>query len=108
LYALNGNAYQEAAVLRGHGGPVRLVLFPLEGKTLISICEQGVAILWDLATGAETYRWSLEGAGASAGGSGALATGQCGVALTPDGRYVAIGLPEGAVTVLRLFSKKSK
>jgi serine/threonine protein kinase len=108
LFALNGNAYQEAAVLRGHSGPVRLVLFPLEGKTLISICEQGVAILWDLASGAETHRWPLESAGDSGSQSGAFATGKCGLALTPDGRYVAIGSPEGAVTVLRLFSKKSK
>jgi len=103
LFALDGNSYQEAAVLRGHSGAVRLVMFPLEGKNLISICERGVAILWDLASGAESYRWSLGELGAPTPGSGSS-----GLAMTPDGRYVAIGSPEGGVTLWRLFSKKSK
>jgi len=101
LFAQNGNAYQEAAVLQGHVGPVRLVAFPPEGKHLISICEKGEAILWDLATGLEAHRWSL-------GASGDLTAGKYGVAFTNDGRYVAIGAPEGGLTVFRLFSKKSK
>jgi serine/threonine protein kinase len=101
LYGMNGNSYKEAAVLSGHSAPVRLVSFPSDGKHLISICEKGEGILWDLATGAETHRWSL-------GGTGDLATGRNGLAITNDGRYVAIGAPEGGVTVLRLFSKKSK
>jgi len=103
LFALDGNSYQEAAVLRGHSGAVRLVMFPLEGKNLISICERGVAILWDLASGAESYRWSLGELGPPTPGSGSS-----GLAMTPDGRYVAIGSPEGGVTLWRLFSKKSK
>jgi serine/threonine protein kinase len=95
LFALDGNAYKLAAVLRGHEGAVRSVLFPLEGQTLVSVCDKGVAILWDLASGSETHRWPL----------GEL-TG--GLAFTLDGRYIALGSAEGAVTVLRLFSKKSK
>jgi serine/threonine protein kinase/WD40 repeat protein len=95
IFALDGNAYKPAAVLRGHQGAVRSVLFPPEGQTLVSVCDMGVAILWDLASGAETHRWPL----------GEL-TG--GVAFTFDGRYIAVGSAEGAVTVLRLFSKKNK
>jgi serine/threonine protein kinase len=95
VFALDGNAYKPAAVLRGHEGTVRSVLFPPEGQTLVSVCEKGVVILWDLASGSETHRWPL----------GEL-TG--GVAFTFDGRYIALGSAEGAVNVLRLFSKKTK
>jgi serine/threonine protein kinase len=103
LFALDGSSHQEAAVLRGHAGAVRLVMFPLEGKSLISICEKGTAILWDLASGAESYRWSLGELVAPGSGSGSF-----GLAMTPDGRYAAIGSPEGGITLWRLFSKKSK
>jgi len=95
VFAVDGNAYKEAAVLRGHEGAVRSVLFPPEGQTLISFCDKGVAILWDLASGAETHRWPL---GEVTGG----------VAFTVDGRYIALGSAEGVVKVLRLFSKKDK
>jgi WD40 repeat protein len=94
LFAVDGSA-KEAAVLQGHEGAVRSLLFPPEGQTLVSICDKGVAILWDLASGAESYRWPL----------GDL-TG--GVTFTIDGRYIALGSAEGVVKVLRLFSKKSK
>ena len=95
VFAVDGNAYKEAAVLRGHEGAVRSVLFPPEGQTLVSICDKGLAILWDLASGAETHRWPL---GEVTGG----------VAFTVDGRYIALGSAEGVVKVLRLFSKKDK
>ena len=95
VFAVDGNAYKEAAVLRGHEGAVRSVLFPPEGQTLVSICDKGLAILWDLASGAETHRWPL---GEVTGG----------VAFTVDGRYVALGSAEGVIKVLRLFSKKDK
>lgn len=92
IFAVDGSA-KEAAVLQGHEGAVRLLLFPPEGQTLVSICDKGVAILWDLSSGGEIYRWPL----------GDL-TG--GVAFTVDGRYIALGSAEGVVKVLRLFSKK--
>jgi serine/threonine protein kinase len=95
LFAADGSAPKEAAVLQGHEGAVRTLLFPPEGQTLVSICDKGVAILWDLASGAETHRWPLD-----------QLTG--GVAFTVDGRYIALGSAEGVVKVLRLFSKKSK
>jgi WD40 repeat protein len=78
-------------------------MFPLEGKNLISVCERGVAILWDLTSGAESYRWSLGELGASSPGNGSS-----GLALTADGRYVALGSSDGGITLWRLFSKKSK
>jgi WD40 repeat protein len=95
VFGLDGNSYKEVAVLRGHEGAVRSVLIPPEGQTLVSFCDKGIAILWDLTTGSETHRWPL----------GDL-TG--GMAFTVDGRYIALGAAEGVVNVLRLFSKKSK
>jgi serine/threonine protein kinase len=94
VFGLDGNSYKEVAVLRGHEGAVRSVLIPPEGQTLVSICDKGIAILWDLTTGGETHRWPL----------GDL-TG--GLAFTVDGRYIALGAAEGVVNVLRLFSKKA-
>ena len=73
---------------------VRRVLFPPDSKTLISVCEGGRIIVWDLATLTKTREWQLPQENRSS------------VALTHDGRYVATGLTDGTVHVYRLYPKR--
>jgi serine/threonine protein kinase/WD40 repeat protein len=91
---LTNDRIQEAAVLQGHQALVRVVLFQPEGTTLVSVCDLGLVILWDLTTGSKIHEWQLA---AAEGG---------GLAFTFDGRYLAMGTADGAVTVIRLYSRR--
>jgi WD40 repeat protein len=83
-------------ILQGHGGPVRLVLFPNDGRTLVSVDRSHHAYLWDLASRSKIRQWLLPG--------GSTITS---VACTSDGRYLATG-NVGLVTVLNLFAKSKE
>src|SRR5262249_1361312 len=89
-----GEEPEELAVFRGHPGVVRQVLFPPDGKTLVSVCDRQRIILWDLATVAKVRDWQMPRLNASS------------FAFTFDGRYVAMGLNDGSVYVFRLYPKK--
>lgn len=89
-----GPETRETIVLLGHADVVRLVLFPPDGKTLVSVGDRGHIILWDLATRARLREWPMRGLMVSS------------VALTFDGRYLAVGKTDGTVAVFRLYPKK--
>ena len=86
----------ERAVLQGHNGVVRLVVFSLDGKTLTSVCDGGRIILWDLQAAAILRDWQLPRMTLSS------------VALTHDARYFAAGITDGTVHVFRLYPKADK
>jgi WD40 repeat protein len=81
------------AVLQGHTGVVRLVLFPPDRKTLASVCDGGRIILWDLESAAKLRDWQLP------------RLTICSVAFTYDARYLAAGVSDGSVHVFRLYPK---
>jgi hypothetical protein len=91
---LTADRIHEAAVLQGHQGQVQEVLFQPEGKTLVSMCDQGLVILWDLTSGSKIREWQFS---PPSGG---------GIAFTFDGRYLALGTVDGVVTIIRLYSRK--
>jgi serine/threonine-protein kinase len=93
LWDLRGEKPQEAGGLRGHAGVVRRILFP-DTKTMVSVCDGGRIILWDLATLTKTREWQLPQENRSS------------VSLTHDGRYAATGLTDGSVHVFRLYPKR--
>jgi WD40 repeat protein len=73
------------AVLAGHHGAVRLVQFLPGGARLISVGEGGQVILWDAATPSRLHEWSFDKTLAAS------------VALSPDGRRLAVGDGDGRV-----------
>jgi WD40 repeat protein len=94
LWTLTGEQPREVAILKGHSGLIRRLLFPPDGKTMVSVCEGGRIILWDLATLSHVREWQLPQENRS------------GIALTHDGRYIAAGLTDGTVHVFRLYPKR--
>jgi serine/threonine-protein kinase len=84
---------QPVAVLRGHGGVIRQVAFPSKGDTLVSVCDAGRVIIWELASGNRLQEWQLPVAK------------MCSVAVSHDGRYLAAGTSDGIVNVFRLYIK---
>jgi WD40 repeat protein len=79
------------AVLRGHKGGVRLVRFTAKGNQIVSIGDGGQVMLWDLATQAPAREWSIDKALAHS------------VALSPDGRYLAVGTASGGEGLVSLY-----
>jgi serine/threonine protein kinase len=94
LWNLKGEQPQEVGGLRGHAGVVRRVLFPPHSKTMVSVCDGGRIVLWDLETMTKTREWQLPQENRSS------------VTLTHDGRYAATGLTDGTVHVFRLYPKQ--
>jgi len=96
LWNLAGEQPREVGILRGHLGVIRRLLFPPDGKTLVSVCDRGRIILWDLATQTKTKEWQMPEENRSS------------IALTHDGRYIAAGLTDGIVHVFRLYPKRRR
>lgn len=94
IWDMRGEQPQETGGLRGHLGVVRRLVFPPDGKTLVSVCDGGRIILWDMATLTKTREWQLPQENRSS------------ISLTHDGRYAATGLTDGAVHVFRLYPKQ--
>jgi WD40 repeat protein len=96
LWDLTGAQPREQIIFKGHLGVVRLVASPAESKTLLSIDDRGLVILWDVVGGTVVRGWQLP--------KGIL----CSVAATFDGRYLVAGNSDGSVAVFRLYSKKEE
>jgi WD40 repeat protein len=82
------------AVLEGNISAVRLLLFLPSEHKLVSVSDRGRAILWDLNTNKPEREWAAPG----------MMIG-C-VALTFDGRYLAVGKNDGTVAVFRQGPKR--
>jgi WD40 repeat protein len=96
LWDITEDRPTERAVLKGHNGVVRLVLFSSDGKTLTSVCDGGRIILWDLQAATILRDWQLPRMTLSS------------VALTHDARYLAVGITDGTAHVFRLYPKADK
>jgi WD40 repeat protein len=96
LWDYSGSA-EDCAVLQGHAGVVRLVQFNPDGKTLLSLCDGGRVIRWNVSTGTKEREWLLP--------RGRVYNG---VAFTHDGRYLAAGDSAGCVTLFRLYPRRDK
>jgi serine/threonine-protein kinase len=94
LWELKGDQPKEVGGLRGHAGVVRRVLFPPNSHSLVSVCDGGRIVLWDMTTMTKAREWQLPLENRSS------------VTLTHDGRYAAAGLTDGAVHVFRLYPKQ--
>jgi WD40 repeat protein len=82
------------AEFREHQNGLRLLLVSPDSRTLISVSDGPRAVNWDLHTGQLLREWQVP--------AGRVA----GVALTPDGRYLATGAVDGAVAVHRIADKR--
>jgi eukaryotic-like serine/threonine-protein kinase len=81
-------------VLEGHSSAVRRVVFPPGGPTVVSVEDRCRVIVWDALSGARQDEWGLP------------ETVVCSTAFTFDGRYLALGNPDGKVFIYRLGSKR--
>ena len=93
LWDLSGSSPAEHAVLRGHLGIVRLVQFNPDGRSVLSVCDGGRVIAWDVATGTKQREWLLPRSKIYS------------VAITHDGRYLATGNSDGSVFLFRLYPR---
>ena len=82
------------AELAAPPGGARLVLVPDAGS-LVSVGDGTRVTNWDARTGKPLREWDVPGGPAA------------GVALTPDGRYLARGTVAGAVEVYRVAEKRA-
>jgi WD40 repeat protein len=78
-------------VLRGHKGGVRLARFTARGNQIVSVGDGGQVILWDLVSQAQVREWSIDKALAHS------------IALSPDGRYLAVGTASGGEGLVSLY-----
>jgi WD40 repeat protein/serine/threonine protein kinase len=92
---LSGGKPRDRALLEGHLDMVRLVAFTPGGEALFSVGSGVRAILWDLATGAKLREWQL------------YRTLVTSVALSQDGRCLALGNNDGTVSLFRLNLPKT-
>ena len=83
------------AELVNHSGPVRVLLVTPDSLTLVSVGDGPRVVNWDLASTRIRRDWDVP-----QGPIGALA-------ITPDGRYMAIGRPDGPVEVCRIAEKRA-
>jgi WD40 repeat protein len=79
--------------LRGHKGLIRMILFPADGTTLLTVDDKNWVFLWDLNSRSIVRRWLLPGG-----------TTVASIGCTGDGRYLVAGTM-GMVTVYRLYPK---
>jgi WD40 repeat protein len=76
-------------------GGIRLLIIPPDGRSLVSVADGPRAVCWDLAAGRPLREWGLP-AGA-----------QAAVAVTGDGRYLAMGRDSGSIEVYRIAEKRA-
>ena len=63
-------------------------------NTLVSVCDGGRVISWNIATGAKAHELQLPKAKV------------CSVTFTVDGRYLAAGTSDGVVKIFRIYERK--
>jgi serine/threonine protein kinase/WD40 repeat protein len=91
LWDGTGNDPGPRAVLSGHKAAVRLVRFTPQGNQLVSVGDAGQVHLWDVATQTAVREWSIEKTMAHS------------FALSPDGRYLAVGTAGGNEGLVSLY-----
>jgi WD40 repeat protein len=96
LWDLTGAQPHERLVFKGHLGVIKLIATPAEDKTLLTVDDRGLVLLWDVAGCTMVRCWQLP--------KGIL----CSVAATFDGRYLAAGNSDGTVAVFRLYARKEE
>jgi WD40 repeat protein len=96
IWSLASDPPVERLVLTGHSGPVRLVVCPADGKTLLTVGERGLIMAWDAERGDRLNEWELP------------KSILCGVATTADGRYLAAATSDCTVGVFRLYSRSNE
>ncbi len=85
LWDASGESTEAVAVLGGHTNGVRHVRFTANGNLLLSIGDGGQAYLWEVTEQARIREWQFDKAMMHA------------LAVSPDCRYIAIGLGDGQV-----------
>jgi WD40 repeat protein len=88
------STWQRLAAVQGHLGVIRQVRFSRDGNSLVSVCDRGRVVFWDLATKTKSRERQLPAAGVSS------------VAVTADMHYLAAGTSDGTVDLFRLYAKK--
>jgi len=91
LWDGTGNDTTPRAVLTGHQAAVRLVRFTPQGNQLVSVGDGGQVHLWDIATQSMNREWSIDKSMAHS------------VAISPDGRYLAVGTAGGNEGLVSLY-----
>jgi WD40 repeat protein len=86
-------ANKEVRTVSGHASQVHEVVFDPEGKTLISSSYDGSVRVWNPTFGAQNRLWQI-----GPPGQGFAQR----LALSPEGRYLAVANTNGTVYVLRL------
>jgi WD40 repeat protein len=80
--------------LAGQSSAIRILVVTTDGRTLTSVAEGPKVVHWDLAAGRPTREWSLP------------SVSPTGLAVTVDGRYMAMGRVDGALEVYRVGEKR--
>jgi WD40 repeat protein len=93
LFDVAADKFRERATLKGHIGVVRQVQFDPDGQTLISVCDGGRVISWNIASRNGVLEWQLP------------KTKVLSVAFTLDGRYLATGTSDGLVKIFRIYER---
>jgi serine/threonine protein kinase/WD40 repeat protein len=91
LWDGTGNDPAARAVLTGHKAAVRLVRFTPRGNQLVSVGDGGQVHLWDIATQVPVREWAIDKSMAHS------------VALSPDGRYLAVGTADRGEGLVSLY-----
>jgi WD40 repeat protein len=96
-----------------HGDNVSFVAFALEGKAILTAANDGSIRLWDRATGKEIRRFEVAGAppqpirpGGRVGGWNTLALGQSRIALSHDGKTLALVVGNSDIQLLDVETGK--
>jgi WD40 repeat protein len=92
-FALKANVFKEEAPLKGLNGYNYLVLPTADGTRLLTRGSDGKLVVLDIATGKRLYEWAFN-------------EQMGGVAVTTDGRHLAVGLSTGVIYVLRIDPAK--
>jgi WD40 repeat protein len=95
LWDADADAVEPKTVFGGHHGKVRLIQYLPVGGKLLAVTDRGQIILWDVATGARASEWSMEKLLAAS------------LAVSPDGRRLAIGDSAGHVNLFHLESARA-
>jgi WD40 repeat protein len=91
LWDGTGNDTSARAVLSGPKAAIRLVRFTPRGNQIVSVADGGQVNLWDVATQSIVREWLIDKAFAHS------------VALSPDGRYLAMGTATGNEGLVSLY-----
>jgi serine/threonine-protein kinase len=88
--------YRQKKILKGHMGVIRQLQFSPDGKSLVSVCDGGRVICWNVFRGEKTHELQLP--------KGRM----CSVAFTLDGRYLAAGASDGIVKIFRVYERSEE